>query len=45
MFVDLIFPEKSKELVICNVMMYEMHRDDVLKLNEIVLYAMCMRMP
>ena len=45
MFVDLIFPEEGKELVVCNVMMDEMHCCDVLKINEVMLYAMCMRMP
>ena len=45
MFVDLIFSENGKELVICNVMMYEMHCDYVIKINEIMLYAMCMHMP
>ena len=45
MFIDLIFPENGKELVVCNVMLYEMHCDDVLKINETMLYAMCMRMP
>ena len=28
----------------CNVMMDEMHYGDVLKINEVMLYAMCMRM-
>ena len=43
-FVDLIFPENSKELVLFNVMMYEMNYDDGLEINEIMLYVMCMCM-
>ena len=40
-----IIPEKGKELVVCNVMMYAL-RNDVLKINEIcvicILYAYAM---